>query len=181
MASRGIREKEVPPLLTKMLVSTISLATHNVTMMPVKYLVFCFQILYHVDHSALCDVIVDTDTSSSSQRNVSAVSGSQICMLSYLSDIWGQCGYIRIDFSGIIARPQKNEFDHAPGCHISPGHNVNVRTSLSCRVSNPQMRKMMSSHTILLRAWQKVAARNFKMALFGMKSYTPKMSKRAWK
>ena len=62
--SRGAREMEVPPLFTKMTASTTSSATRIVTMVSVKYSVFCFRILYHVSQSTLCDVIMVTKTSS---------------------------------------------------------------------------------------------------------------------
>ena len=63
-ASRGACEMEVLPLLTKMSASTMSLATRIITMVLVKYSVFCFRILYHVGQSTLCDVIMVTKTSS---------------------------------------------------------------------------------------------------------------------
>ena len=61
-ASRGAREMEVPPLLTKMSASTMSFATRIVTMESVKYSVFCFRILYHMGQSTFCDVIMVTKT-----------------------------------------------------------------------------------------------------------------------
>ena len=63
-ASRSPREMEVPTLLNKMSASTASLATRIVTMMPEKYSVFRFRILYHVGQSALCDVTMVKKTSS---------------------------------------------------------------------------------------------------------------------
>ena len=71
-ASRGAREMEVPPLLTKMSASTASLTISIVTMISVKYSVFCFQILYHAGPSTLCGVIMVTKTRSYSQHNASA-------------------------------------------------------------------------------------------------------------
>ena len=63
-ASRGAREMEVHPFLTKMSASTTSFATRIVTMVSVKYSVFSFRILYHVGQSTLCDVLMVTKTSS---------------------------------------------------------------------------------------------------------------------
>ena len=62
-ASHGTREMEVPPLLTRMSVST-STPTGLVTMVSVKHSVLCFRILYHVGQRALCDVIMVTKTGS---------------------------------------------------------------------------------------------------------------------
>ena len=63
-ASRGARDMEVPLLLSKDVRSKASIVTRIITMVSVKESVFCFWILYHAGPSAVCDVIMITDTSS---------------------------------------------------------------------------------------------------------------------
>ena len=104
-ASRSKREMEVLPLLTKMSAPTTSLATRIVTMVSVKYSVFCFRVSRGSEHSLWRHHGHENKQlkSAQCQRKVSAVSGRHIWTVWHLAGISGKCRDISIDFSGISA------------------------------------------------------------------------------